>query len=73
MVMLNDWEPVILFNMAILFTHITVQVKYIVLIGIIFHCTANAGHGPCCTLLVTGVATPETHALFSKYDNKIEV
>ena len=47
---------VILFNMAILFTHITVQVKYIVLIGIMFHCTANAGHGPRCTLLVTGVA-----------------
>lgn len=37
------------------------------------HCTANAGHGPRCTLLVTGVATEKTLKLFSTYDNKIEV
>lgn len=37
------------------------------------HCTANAGRTPRCTLLVTGVATPEMHRLFSTYDLKIAV
>ena len=35
--------------------------------------TANAGRGPRSTLLVTGVATPEMHMLFSHYDLKIPV
>lgn len=37
------------------------------------HCTANAGHNPRCTLLVTGIASDTTLKLFSKYDNKIKV
>ena len=36
-------------------------------------CTANAGHSPRCTLLVTGVATEKTLKLFSTYDNKINI
>ena len=37
------------------------------------HCTANAGLGPRCTLLVTGVATDKTLKLFSTYNNQIVV
>jgi len=72
MVMLNDWEP----------GHFIQYGNYIhtgYRAGEIYsfdwynvpHCTANAGHHPRCTLLVTGVASNQTLELFSKYDNKI--
>lgn len=37
------------------------------------HCTANAGHTPRCTLLVTGKASQETLNLFSTYNLSIRV
>ena len=66
MVMLNDYEPDILYSMVILYI-------LDICAGEIYSFDWYAGHGPRCTLLVTGVATEETHKLFSKYDNKIEV
>lgn len=74
MVMLNDWEPGHFIQYGN-FVHTQYRA------GEIYsfdwyntpHCTANAGHGPRCTLLVTGVATEQTHRLFSKYNNKIKV
>ena len=70
MVMLNEND--ISFSTVILFIHIIVQEKFIVLIGINVH-TVLQMQSARCTLLITGVATPEMHMLFSKYDNKIEV
>lgn len=74
MVMLNDWEPGHFIQYGN-FIHTGYRA------GEIYsfdwyntpHCTANAGHGPRCTLLVTGVASDETLRLFSAYDNKILV
>ena len=74
MVMLNDWEP----GHFIQYGNF-VHTQYCA--GEIYsfdwfnspHCTANAGRGPRSTLLVTGVATPEMHMLFSHYDLKIPV
>jgi hypothetical protein len=37
------------------------------------HCTANAGMTPRCTLLVTGIASEDTHRLFSTYNNIITI
>jgi hypothetical protein len=74
MVMLNDWEPGHFIQYGN-FIHTGYRA------GEIYsfdwyntpHCTANAGRGPRCTLLVTGVATDATLRLFSTYDNKIEI
>lgn len=74
MVMLNDYEPGHFIQYGN-FVHTGYRAGEIYSFDWynVPHCTANAGHGPRCTLLVTGVATEETHKLFSKYDNKIEV
>ena len=37
------------------------------------HCTANAGVTPRSTMVITGVGTPETHALFSKPNLVIKI
>ena len=74
MVMLNDWEPGHFIQYGN-FVHTGYRA------GEIYsfdwyntpHCTANAGLGPRCTLLVTGVATDSTLRMFSKYNNKIEL
>lgn len=74
MVMLNDWEPGHFLQYGN-FVHTGYRA------GEVYsfdwyntpHCTANAGHNPRCTLLVTGVATEDTLRLFSTYNNKIEV
>ena len=74
MIMLNDWEPGHFIQYGN-FIHTGYRA------GEIYsfdwyntpHCTANAGHVPRCTLLVTGVATDETLKLFAKYDLKIPV
>ena len=74
MVMLNDYEPGHFIQYGN-FVHTGYRAGEIYSFDWynVPHCTANAGHGPRCTLLVTGVATEETYKLFSKYDNKIEV
>lgn len=74
MVMLNDWEPGHFLQYGnYIHTHYRAGEIY----GFDWfnspHCTANAGRGHRSTLLVTGVATPEMHMLFSKYDYQIEV
>tara|TARA_B100001059_G_scaffold231686_1_gene268022 strand:+ start:615 stop:1286 length:672 start_codon:yes stop_codon:yes gene_type:complete len=74
MVMLNDWEPGHFLQYGnYIHTHYRAGEIY----GFDWfntpHCTANAGRGHRSTLLVTGVATPEMHMLFSKYDHQIEV
>ena len=74
MVMLNDWEPGHFIQYGnFIHTHYRAGEIYSFDWYNTPHCTANAGRGPRCTLLITGVATPEMHMLFSKYDNKIEV
>ena len=74
MIMLNDWEPGHFIQYGN-FVHTGYRA------GEIYsfdwyntpHCTANAGHSPRCTLLVTGVASDQTLKLFAKYDNRILV
>lgn len=74
MIMLNDWEPGHFIQYGnFIHTHYRAGEIYSFDWYNSPHCTANAGRGPRCTLLVTGVATPEMHMLFSKYNNKIEV
>lgn len=73
MVMLNDWEPGHFIQYGN-FVHTGYRA------GEIYsfdwyntpHCTANAGHGPRCTLLVTGIATESTLRLFSTYNNVLK-
>lgn len=74
MVMLNDYEPGHFIQYGN-FVHTGYRAGEIYSFDWynVPHCTANAGHSPRCTLLVTGVSTEETHKLFSKYDNKIEI
>lgn len=74
MVMLNDWEPGHFIQYGN-FVHTGYRAGEIYSFDWynVPHCTANAGLGPRCTLLVTGVATDATLRLFSTYDNKIEV
>jgi len=72
MVMLNDWEPGHFIQYGnFVHTHYRAGEIYSFDWYNTPHCTANAGHGPRCTLLVTGVATEDTLRLFSTYDNKI--
>lgn len=74
MVMLNDWEPGHFIQYGN-FVHTGYRA------GEIYsfdwyntpHCTANAGHNPRCTMLITGVASQDTLNLFSTYDLKISV
>ena len=74
MVMLNDWEPGHFIQYGnFVHTHYRAGEIYSFDWYNTPHCTANAGRGPRCTLLVTGVATEATHKLFSTYDNKISV
>ena len=74
MVMLNDWEPGHFIQYGN-FVHTGYRAGEIYSFDWynVPHCTANAGLGPRCTLLVTGVATGQTHRLFSTYNNKINV
>ena len=74
MVMLNDWEPGHFIQYGN-FVHTGYRAGEIYSFDWynVPHCTANAGLGPRCTLLVTGVATEQTHRLFSTYNNKISV
>lgn len=74
MVMLNDWEAghFIQYGNHI-HTHYRAGEIYSFDWKNVPHCTANAGRGPRCTLLLTGVATEKTLRLFSTYDNKIKV
>lgn len=74
MIMLNDWEPGHFIQYGN-FVHTGYRAGEIYSFDWynVPHCTANAGHGPRCTLLVTGVASDETLKLFAKYDNKIPV
>ena len=37
------------------------------------HCTANAGHNPRCSMLITGIATDNTLKLFSTFNNVIYI
>ena len=72
MIMLNDWEPGHFIQYGnFIHTHYRAGEIYSFDWYNTSHCTANAGRGPRCTLLVTGVATEATHRLFSTYDNKI--
>jgi len=74
MIMLNDWEPGHFIQYGnFVHTHYRAGEIYSFDWYNTPHCTANAGRGPRCTLLVTGVATEATHRLFSTYDNKISV
>jgi len=74
MIMLNDWEPGHFIQYGnFVHTHYRAGEIYSFDWYNTPHCTANAGRGPRCTLLVTGVATEATHRLFSTYDNKILV
>ena len=74
MIMLNDWEPGHFIQYGnFIHTHYRAGEIYSFDWYNTPHCTANAGRGPRCTLLVTGVATEATHRLFSTYDNKISV
>ena len=74
MIMLNDWEPGHFIQYGN-FVHTGYRAGEIYSFDWynVPHCTANAGHGPRCTLLVTGVASEETLKLFAKYDNRIPV
>ncbi len=74
MVMLNDWEPGHFIQYGN-FVHTQYRAGEIYSFDWFNspHCTANAGRGPRSTLLVTGVATPEMHMLFSHYDLQIPV
>ena len=74
MVMLNDWEPGHFIQYGN-FVHTGYRAGEIYSFDWynVPHCTANAGLGPRCTLLVTGIATNQTHRLFSTYNNKISV
>lgn len=73
-VMLNDWEPGHFLQYGnFVHTHYRAGEVYSFDWYNTPHCTANAGHNPRCTLLVTGVATEDTLRLFSTYDNKMEV
>ena len=74
MIMLNDWEPGHFIQYGN-FVHTGYRAGEIYSFDWynVPHCTANAGHGPRCTLLVTGVASDETLKLFAKYDLKIPV
>lgn len=74
MVMLRDWE----FGHFIQYgnhihTHYRAGEIYSFDWKNVPHCTANAGRGPRCTLLLTGVATDATLKMFSTYDNKIQL
>lgn len=74
MVMLNDWEPGHFIQYGnFVHTHYRAGEIYSFDWYNTPHCTANAGHGPRCTLLVTGVATEKTLRLFSTYDNRISI
>ena len=74
MVMLNDWEPGHFIQYGN-FVHTQYRAGEIYSFDWFNspHCTANAGRVPRSTLLVTGVATPEMHMLFSHYDLEIPV
>lgn len=74
MIMLNDWQPGHFIQYGN-FVHTGYRAGEIYSFDWynVPHCTANAGHGPRCTLLVTGVASDETLKLFAKYDNQIPV
>ena len=74
MVMLNDWEPGHFIQYGN-FVHTGYRAGEIYSFDWynVPHCTANAGLGPRCTLLVTGIATDQTHRLFSTYNNQIEI
>ena len=74
MVMLNDWEPGHFIQYGN-FVHTGYRAGEIYSFDWynVPHCTANAGLGPRCTLLVTGVATEQTHRLFSTYNNIVNV
>ncbi len=74
MVMLNDWEPGHFISYGN-FVHTGYRAGQIYSFDWynVPHCTANAGHGPRCTLLVTGVASDATLKLFSTYNNVISV
>jgi hypothetical protein len=74
MVMLNDWEPGHFIQYGN-FVHTQYRAGEIYSFDWFNspHCTANAGRVPRSTLLVTGVATPEMHMLFSHYDLQIPV
>lgn len=74
MIMLNDWEPGHFIQYGN-FVHTGYRAGEIYSFDWynVPHCTANAGHGPRCTLLVTGVASDSTLKLFSTYNNVINV
>ena len=74
MIMLNDWEPGHFISYGN-FVHTGYKAGEIYSFDWynVPHCTANAGHGPRCTLLVTGVASDATLKLFSTYNNVISV
>ena len=74
MIMLNDWEPGHFISYGN-FVHTGYRAGEIYSFDWynVPHCTANAGHGPRCTLLVTGVASDATLKLFSTYNNVISV
>lgn len=74
MIMLNDWEPGHFIQYGN-FVHTQYRAGEIYSFDWFNspHCTANAGRVPRSTLLVTGVATPEMHMLFSHYDLQIPV
>jgi hypothetical protein len=74
MVMLNDWEPGHFIQYGN-FVHTGYKAGEIYSFDWynVPHCTANAGHGPRCTLLVTGVASDVTHRLFSTYNKVITI
>jgi hypothetical protein len=74
MVMLNDWEPGHFIQYGN-FVHTGYRAGEIYSFDWynVPHCTANAGHGPRCTLLVTGVASNVTHRLFSTYNKIITI
>ena len=73
-VMLTDWEPGHFLQYGN-FVHTNYRAGEIY--GFdwynVPHCTANAGHNPRCSMLITGVGSQETINLFSKYNNIIRV
>jgi hypothetical protein len=73
-VMLTDWEPGHFLQYGN-FVHTNYRAGEIY--GFdwynVPHCTANAGHNPRCSMLITGVGSQDTINLFSKYNNIISV
>jgi hypothetical protein len=74
MVMLNDWEPGHFIQYGN-FVHTGYRAGEIYSFDWynVPHCTANAGLNPRCTLLVTGIATEKTRALFSTFNNVLQL